>query len=535
MSVAAPEAGPALLVTADRVRDLAAARDTPARALLVRRGRVAALGEPDALRSIAPHATLLDLSGATLTPGLTDAHVHLTEWGFARREVELAGAASPRAAARAVADYADRAPAPWIRGRGWNPHLWRNELPTRQILDDAVGDRPVALQSHDMHALWVSSAALRAAGIDASTPDPDGGRIARDAAGEPTGLLLEWAGQLVMRALPVPPLADTLEAVRQAQAELHSLGITGVHSFPGVHLTEPDPLRVLLALRECGGLRLRVLQHIRADLLDHAIALGLRSGFGDDWLRIGAVKMFLDGALGSRTAWMREPYEDGSGCGMNTLDARVFRDTVARAAAAGIATTVHAIGDAAVCLALDVLSEPGLRVAALPHRIEHLQCCPMERLGDAAAAGIVCSMQPSHLMTDWRIADRHWGARRAAGAFALGSLLRRGTMLAFGSDAPVEPVDPRRGLQAAVARQDDAGEPAGGWFPAERISAEEALLGYTVGPARAAGLAAPAGTLAVGAPADIVAWDIDPVLEPARVANMRCVATIVGGAVVHTS
>jgi predicted amidohydrolase YtcJ len=523
-----------VLILAARIHSLADT-DPDASALLVSAGRVAAIGPADRLRRAFPDAAVLDLSGATLTPGLTDAHLHLTEWAFARAQADLAGAASPQEAAARVAGHAQRLTGDWILGRGWDANRWPAQAaPHRRLLDDVLPHRPVALQSHDMHALWVNSAALREAGITAGSPDPDGGHIERDATGEPTGLLLEWAGRLVTSRLPVPGVAAAAALVGDAQADLHACGITGVHSFPGVHFPEPDPLPVLLTLRERRALRLRVLQHIRIERLDDAIRLGLRSGFGDDWLRIGAVKMFLDGALGSRTAWMREPYEDGSGCGMNTLDAAEFRHHVRRAAAAGIATTVHAIGDAAVALALDVLSDPALRVAAMPHRIEHLQCCPTERLGDAAAADITCSMQPCHLMTDWSTASRYWGERRSRGAFAFASLLQHGTRLAFGSDAPVEPVDPRRSLAAAVFRQDDAGEPQGGWHAAERIDMRDALAGFTVGPAVAAGLDAPRGTLAVGAPADIAAWDVDFVAQPAAAAAMRCVATMVGGTIVHS-
>ncbi|HUF51858.1 MAG TPA: amidohydrolase [Longimicrobiales bacterium] len=521
-----------LLVLADRIHTLHNGA-TAHGAVLIRHGRILASGPAHSLRPLADGADILDLRGSIITPGLTDSHIHLTEWAFARREADLSAAASPALAARAVAEHRPVASSGWVRGRGWNPHLWRGELPHRGQLDALIPDRPVALQSHDMHSLWVNSAALALAGIGAATPDPAGGTIVRDAAGEATGLLLEWAGQLVTNVMPDATLAETTRAVLEAQAALHALGVTGVHSFPGIHRPEPDPLPVLLGMRERAELRLRVLQHIRLDRLADALHLGLRSGFGDEWLRIGALKMFLDGALGSRTAWMRAPYEDGSGCGMNTLDPDEFRAHVARAAAGGIACTVHAIGDAAVSLALDVLADPATRVAALPHRIEHIQCCPVERFGDAAAAGIVCSMQPSHLMTDWRIADRHWGAARSSGTFAIGSLLRAGTALAFGSDAPVEAVDPRRGLFAAVRRQDDAAQPPGGWFPDECISAAAALHGYTVGAARAAGLPAPAGSLAPGAPADLVAWDGDPLAEPAALLQLRCVAAIVGGRVVH--
>lgn len=542
MTVTSSDTGQPLLVVADLIHTMAdaPADAKPVRALLVRAGRIAAAGEAAALRAAAPHAQMLDLTGTTVTPGLTDAHVHLVEWALSRREVDVGAATSPVAAAELVARHvAGRAgrtadDAGWVRGRGWNEHAWHGVAPDRSSLDALLPDRPVALQSHDMHALWVNTAALRAAGITADSPDPEGGRIVRDSAGEPTGLLLEMAGRLIMERVPTTPVESAVDAVRDAQRELHSLGITGVHSFPGIHRPVPTPGDVLRRLRSLGELRLRVLDHIPLEALDAAIAAGVRSGDGDEWLRTGALKMFLDGALGSRTAWLRAPYEDGGGTGMRMMEPALFRDVVRRAAAAGIASTVHAIGDAAVDLALDVLTQPELAVAAMPHRIEHLQCCAPERFGDAAAAGVVCSMQPSHLMTDWRAADACWGAARCAGAFALASLLEHGTVLAFGSDAPVEPVDPRRGLAAAVHRTDAAGSPAGGWFAAERIAPREALRGYTVGPALAAGLAAPAGTLMPGAVADLVAWDHDPVGEPDSLLDMRCIAALVDGVVVHS-
>jgi hypothetical protein len=545
MTVAALERGQDMLVLADRIHTCAPAGTVGA--LLVRDGHIVDAGAPDTLRAAAPHAASLDLRGMTITPGLTDSHAHLTEWAFARRDVDLADTRSPVDAAARVADRIngrDRAPSGahaaaggaalnWVRGRGWNPHRWHGDAPHRTILDAHVPDRPAALQSHDMHALWVNSAALRMAGIDADTPDPEGGSIVRDATGQPTGLLLEWAGRLITERIEAPTLDDAISALRDAQAELHTLGITGAHSFPGIHLTTPDPLTVLSALHDAGELRLRILQHLPLDSLDDAIDTGVRSGSGNDWIRTGAVKMFLDGALGSRTAWMREPYENDGGCGMRMMEPGEFRHHVRRAARHGIASAVHAIGDAAVCLALDILADPDARVHALPQRIEHVQCCPAERFGAAAAAGIVCSMQPSHLITDWTIADSHWGGRRAAGTYAFGSLLRCGTILAFGSDVPVEPVDPRRGLFAAVMRQDLGRAPAGGWHPSERIGVMDALRGYTIGPARAAGLPAPAGSLAPGATADFSAWDHDPCADPEALMDMRCTATVIAGRLVH--
>jgi predicted amidohydrolase YtcJ len=531
MNAATPGHERALLVLADRVHTMAT--DQADRALLVRGGFVVASGEADALRRLEPDARVLDLAGTVITPGLTDAHLHLTEWALARQQVDLADAASPLDAARLVAERAGSDRNAWVLGRGWNAHLWHGAQPHRSVLDSLFPDRPVALQSHDMHALWVNSTALRAAGVTDATGDVEGGTIVRDEDG-PVGLLLESAGQLIARVLPVPGTDALVAAVRAAQAELHTLGITGIHSFPGIHTTAPAPIDVLHRLRADGELRLRVLHHFPLNALDAAIAAGERSGAGDPWIRTGGVKMFLDGALGSRTAWMRSAYEDGSGFGMNTMPAAEFHDTVRHAAHAGIASTVHAIGDAAVCLALDVLGQPDLNVAAMPHRIEHMQCCPIDRLGDAAAAGLVCSMQPSHLMTDWSVADTQWGRERSRGAFALAELLRHRTVLAFGSDAPVEPVDPRRGLHAAVHRTDADGRPAGGWFPEQRIRPAAALAGYTIGPARAAGLPAPAGTLAAGAVADFAVWERDPLAETDSLLNLQCVATFVNGHAVHS-
>jgi hypothetical protein len=522
-----------LLVLADRVHTLGPPGSAPtANAVWIRAGRIAAVGGADALRVAARDAPILELRGATVTPGLADAHIHLTEWAFARRQPDLGDSPDPVAAASAMAG-APLDGGEWIRGRGWNPHAWHGEAPHRAHLDRHFPDRPVALQSHDMHALWVNGEALRRAGIDAHSPSPADGRIVRADDGEPTGLLLENAARLVIERIPAPSLDETVAAVHAAQAQLHALGITAIHSFPGIHVPEPDPLPVLEALRARSALRLRVLHHIALDRLDDAIGVGLRSGFGGEWIRIGGVKLFLDGALGSRTAWMRAPYEGEAQCGLRVLEPAAFRAHVRRAAAAGIASTVHAIGDAAVALALDVLTDPALRVDALPHRVEHVQCCPPDRLARAAAGGLVCSMQPAHLISDWRAADRHWG-ERGRWTYAFRTLLEHGATLAFGSDAPVEPVDPRRAFHAATQRTDLDGLPAGGWYPDERITAAAALRGYTVGPARAAGLDGFLGTLVPGAAGDLVAWDRDPLdLGDAAWSSLRCLATVVGGEVVH--
>lgn len=498
-------------------------------AMLVIGGRVHSLGSLTELRQAWPDVEVTDFGDAVITPGLTDAHIHITEWALARTHVHLDSAASVDDCLGII----DRA-APgdgWLHGRGWNPHQWGGAYPDRWQLDSVVPDRPAALQSHDMHALWVNSEALRHARIDRTTPDPDGGRIVRDEHGEPTGMLLETAAQLVVSQIPVVSDEAMHTAVVAAQRELHAYGITGIHSFPGFHLPEPDPLPVLERLRGRNELQLRVLQHISADKLPHAIRLGLRSGFGGEWIRMGAVKMFLDGALGSRTAWMLEPYEGSDDRGVQVLERADFHDTVFTAAHAGIATTVHAIGDAAVAMAFEVLTAAP-KVAALPHRIEHVQCLPPESIHHLSR-GIICSVQPCHLMTDWRAADQHWGARSAA-TYAFRTMLDHGAILACGSDAPVESVDPRLGLYAAVARRDSQHQPDNGWHGEQCMMTREVLAGYTTGAAATAGNTGLEGVLQPGAYADFAVWSEDPLTcEPKTLLDLEVLATAVNGDVVY--
>jgi predicted amidohydrolase YtcJ len=497
--------------------------------VVVDEGHVVAVTTLETARTLLPAAEVVDLGAVTITPGLIDSHIHMTEWAVARTQVDLGHARSMAEAARAVA-----AAVPvqgWIIGHGWNPHLWGGAYPERAPLDAVAPELPVVLRSHDMHGLWLNSRALEIAGISASTADPAGGRILRDANGDTTGVLLENAAQLVAPHLPQHDVPNMIPLLADAQRELHGYGITGVHSFPGVYMREPDPLAVFAAMRERGNLRLRVLQHIALDQLDDAIRAGLRSGLGDEWIRIGGVKMFLDGALGSRTAWMRAPYEGTSDRGVQVLVESDFREAVSRASAAGIASVVHAIGDAAVALAFDVLTEDAVLVRAMPHRVEHVQCLPVDRAGKIAKR-VVCSVQPAHLMTDWRAADRHWG-QRSSQTYAFRFMLDNGALLAGGSDAPVEVADPRHGLFAAVARTDLASEPHGGWHPEQRITAREALAAYTTGPAFTAGVAAAKTGIAPGALADFVAWQQDPLsVEAEGLLELTPMVTVVGGEIV---
>jgi predicted amidohydrolase YtcJ len=530
-----------VLIVGARVH--AAAGGPTAEALLVRDGRVAALGTEAEVRALAsPGAREERLDGATVTPGLTDAHVHLTAWALARRRVRLDAAPTLEAALARVAAAAEAGGGGWVLGQGWNANRWGG-FPTRQALDRAVPDRPAFLESHDIHAAWLNTAALRRCGITAATADPPGGQIVRDpGTGEPTGILLEAACRLAFEHLPLPGPEEVAAALADAQREAHRLGITGVHSV------EPNGLEDFGAMLRAGRLRLRVLQHVQLHQLESAIASGLRSGLewppepaaGErGWIRIGGVKMFLDGALGSRTAWLREPYEGTTDeYGISTLPEPEFREAVRLAAGAGLASTVHAIGDAAVALGLEVLGGVA-PPAALPHRLEHVQLCPPELWERVGRSGIVASMQPVHLLTDIPAAERHWGHARSRGAYAFAPLLRAGAVLAFGSDVPVETIDPRPGFFAATRRapwEAYAGAaPAGAeWYPEHALRPAEVLAAYTEGPARAAGLADRRGRLLPGYDADLVVWDRDPLrCEPEEYREMRCLLTMVAGEVVH--
>ena len=519
-----PALPPDLIVRARRIHVLG---DHPSvEALLVRAGRVAAIGGFEEMRALAgPGARVEDLGGATMTPGLTDAHVHLTTYGLSLRRVDLNAAPTLQDALEMIGRAA-RTGDGWVRGIGWDVHRW-GRLPTRQELDAVCPARPCYFQSHDIHGAWLNSAALAACGITGDTPDPEGGRIVRDPAGQPTGVLLEKAMTLAERHLPPESLSERRDALLDAQRQVHRLGLTGVHSV------EVTGLEDFSALAEEDRLRLRVLQAIPLPRLTAAIETGLRSGFGGEWLRIGGVKMFLDGALGSRTAWLREPYVGGDGVGISTLPPDEFRGHASRAAQAGIASTVHAIGDAAVELAIDVMGSVA-PPRAMRHRIEHLQLCPPDLWERAGRSGAVASMQPVHLMTDIPAAETHWGHERSRGAYAFAAVQRAGMTLAFGSDVPVETVDPRPGLFAAVKRVGWDGAPEGRWYAEHALTAEQALRAYTEGPAHAAGLSDRRGRLVPGCDADLVAWDRDPLACPAdELREMACVLTMVAGETVH--
>ena len=493
--------------------------------------RILALGPHAAVSDlIGPGTEVIDACGATVTPGITDAHIHLVQWARAEADLALRGAASAADAAARVARFAARHPGngPLV-GRGWDANGW-SDAPHRAALDAACPDRPVLLHSHDFHALWVNGAALDAAGVRRATPDPEGGRIEREASGEPSGIVREHAVRLFSglerSASREPDAALLARAVRR----LLALGITAVHDFEGA-----EEERLLRAMSGGGGPRVRVLMHIPHSGLEAALAEGLASGRGDAAFRIGTVKLFADGTLGSRTAALLAPYDGTSDCGMELLPpARLARD-VARALTGRLAVAIHAIGDRACRSALDAFEAAGeaLRRPRLPSRLEHLQLVDERDLPRLARLGIAASVQPAHLTADFELVERWWSGRRGR-AYPYRAIADSGALMAFGSDAPVEPPEPAGWIHAAVTRQRPDGRPAGGFVPAQRMTLEASLACSTQTAARLAGWDTELGALRPGYIADLVVWNADlERIAPEHLPDARPVATVLGGRVVH--
>ena len=531
----APEARPAslVLVGGDLITmDPARPRAT---ALAVRDGRIVAVGDDADVRGwIAPGTRVVELHGRAVTPGLVDGHCHLYGLGTSLEIVDLRGTASAaEAAARAAEAGRGRAAGEWITGRGWDQNRWPGQaFPTRDVLDAAVGDRPVALRRVDGHAVWVSSAALRLAGIDAATQDPPGGRILRDAAGAPTGVLVDNAMQLVEQEIPVPDRAVRERRIRAAAAHVAALGLTGVHEM-GI---DPETAEIYRDLAAARALPVRVTAYLSADAFVELPAGQAPTILddGDDRFSLRGVKVYADGALGSRGAALAADYSDEPGNRGNWVTAPDdLRRTIDAAVAGGWQVAVHAIGDAAVHAVLDdyqaaLAAHPGDRRL----RVEHAQVVAAGDVPRFAGLGVLASMQPTHATSDMPWAEARVGPERIRGAYAWRTLLDAGARLVAGSDFPVEEPSPLLGLYAAVTRQDRAGNPPGGWYPAQRMTLDEAIAAFTVAPAYAAFVEDARGRLAVGDVADATVYDRP--LAPGRgLLETRIDMTLLDGQVVY--
>ena len=512
-------------------------RRPEAEAMLAVDGHVELVGRTADVRDAAARISkfeTLDLAGRRAVPGFTDSHIHFVNYGLNLERVELTGAASldvvqqrSGAAARAAA------PGEWVRGWGWDHSVWSEpRFPDRHALDDVALHVPVALRRKDGHMTWLNTAALAAASVTATTPDPPGGRIGRDTHGMPDGLLFENAQELVQRVMPAVTSEQAERAARRAQAELHRFGVTGIHVPEGAFA-----FRALQALDRSGDLALRVTMMLTYDGLDEAIETGLTSGFGGAFLRVGPVKLFVDGSLGSETAAMLAPFERSENLGILTVPEPEIERAVDRAARAGLACAIHAIGDRANRVVLDAFERTREAWAPrdLRQRIEHAQVLHPVDVPRFAQVGVIASMQPIHTTQDMDLVDRLWG-ERGRYAYAFRSLRDTGARLAFGSDAPVETPDPLAGLYAAVERRRHDGRPTGAWYAQERLTVLETLEAYTVGAAYAAGLERCAGRLAPGYWADLTVLTEDVVsAEPDRLSRARVAHTVVGGQIVFSA
>jgi len=490
------------------------ARRPWAHALAIVNGRVAGLDAAAEAWAGTPGLVVEDLSGAPVIPGLTDAHVHLMWYALSLRELPLRDLSRAALLEQVAARAAQTPPGTWIQGRGWDQTRWPDRrFPTAAELDRVAPQHPVALVAKNAHALVANSAAMQAAHITAATPDPPFGKLGRDADGAPDGMFFEHANHLIQQAIPAPSPAEVVEALDEAQQHLLAAGLTGVHDVDG-----NPAFAAFQELRRQERLRLRVVKYIRREALAGALAVGLRSGFGDDRLRFGGLKLFADGALGARTGAMFTPYlGEPDNAGWLTLAPDDLQDISRQAALGGIALAIHAIGDRANRVVLDALEAVKPLDPALRHRIEHVQHILPEDQSRLGRLGVVASMQPIHATHDMDMVERYLGPR-AEYAYPWRSVSAAGAVLAFGSDMPIEVFDPFGGIYAAVTRRREDGAPGPeGWFPEQRLSLAKALRAYTWGAAYAAGQEACLGLLLPGYHADLVVLSRDIFSAPPEV------------------
>ena len=463
-----------------------------------------------------PTPDVVDLGGRCVVPGLTDSHVHFPTWSLGQRDLGLDGVGSLAEALGRVRGHERRGG--WIRGQGWRSADWEAQ-PTKEALDEVTGETPAALWAKDLHSLWLNSAALALAQGDLEV---EGGVVERDENGDPIGVLREEAAWRFRERFPSVSEDEWLEVTRAGVGLAHSRGVTAVHDKDG-WVGAPE---IFQRLRDREGLTLRVWQSLPYGKLPELEALGIRSRFGDDFLRLGYLKVFMDGTLGSQTAWML----DGSGVRITSGDE--LAEIVRAAARAGWPVGVHAIGDGANRESLDAFESTKDEWAprGLRQRIEHAQCLAPEDLPRFAELGVTCSVQFSHAPSDRDLAERFW-PDRLEGSYAFRSLRASGAVLANGSDAPIEELDPLAGIRAAALRTIDERP---GWRMEEALTVEEALHATTVAPAWLAGDERVRGKLLPGYLADLVVLARDPVECPLEELEfVEVVATMVGGRWVH--
>lgn len=503
-----------------------------ATALVIDQGRFLAVGaETEILDVFSAKSRVINLNRTTIWPGLIDAHVHLLQLAESVLMVDCETATRQECLSHIKAAADLLLEGTWVKGHGWNQNQWQDGFGTAQMLDSVCSGKPAYLTAKSLHAAWANSQALQMAGINAGTPDPPGGTIQRDEEGQPTGILFEaGAMQLVEAVIPKPSPMENLAKINSLIPELWKVGLVGVHDFDDFHCW-----LALQAIYQDGSTPLRIHKYMPFDHLDAFINAGVRTGFGDDRLNLGGVKLFSDGALGPQTAAMQKPYEGTQSTGALLMTEEELVEIGILAANHGISLAVHAIGDRANHIVLNALEqvrayEIAHHLPHLTHRVEHVQIIDPADLARFAKSGIIASVQPIHVPSDMLMADRFLGSRSSY-AYAYRSLLDSGAPVVLGSDAPVEPFNPFYGLHAAVTRRRLDGSPGrDGWHPSQRLTLKEALTGFTVTPAMISGQVSHLGKISPGYQADFILLKEDPYkIDPQELHKIKPLSTIIAG------
>jgi predicted amidohydrolase YtcJ len=532
-----PEPPADLIVTGARIHTVDPARPL-AQAFAVRGGRFVFVGSAsEAAMLRGPTTRVIDLGGRAVVPGFVDAHAHLTSLGSSLRSVDLTGTHSvEEIIARVTARAREVRPGEWIRGRGWNQNEWADtRFPTHDALSRAVPDNPVVLGRVDGHAVFANAKAIELAGVTAQTPDPDGGRIIRNPDGSPTGVFVDNAQGLIGRVVPSPSRDEQRAEVLAGIAEANKYGLTGLHDA-GVGASTID---LYEEIARAGQYNLRNYVMVSSDTATMARAFrrGPQRALYDGRLWIRAIKIVADGALGSRGAALLEDYSDEPG---NRGLVRASQERVEQIAEEGLRrgfqVNTHAIGDRANRFVLDAYEQALRAVPRADHRfrVEHAQILHRQDIPRFAKLGVIPSMQTSHQTSDAAMTMNRIGYTRSLGAYAWRSLLNSGVVIANGTDTPVEPVNPLIGFHSAITRQDASGWPAGGWFPDERMTREEALQSMTIWPAYASFMEDVSGSISPGKYADFTVLDQDIMsIAPERILDTHVVMTVLGGTTVY--
>ena len=502
-------------------------------ALVFDDGKVVRTGDAATLHKAFPAASVVDGHGKTLLPGLIDAHGHVIDLGYEQKRIQLVGTASLKEAQERIRAYVASHPGlAWYQGAGWNQVIWKlGRFPTAAELDAVIPDQPAVLSRVDGHAQWVNSQALKAAGITKATKDPVGGRIERDAQGNPSGVLVDKAMDLMDRVVPEPNDAERIEALKAAVAHMNSVGLTSA-ADAGVSAKIIADYR---KLADQGQLNARIYAMIGdtgADFMTLSKA-GPLIGYGQDHLTVRSVKLFADGALGSRGAAMLAPYSDKPDqTGLLFETDAAMEAKIETALKAGYQVNIHAIGDRANRQVLDGFEAAYKKVGGrnLRNRIEHAQIIALNDIPRFKQLDLIASMQPTHATSDMNMAEDRIGAERLKGAYAWRTMLKQGTIIAAGSDFPVESDNPFFGLYSAVTRMDHEGHPAGGWHPEQAMTLTEAFRAFTLDAAYADHQEKTVGTLEPGKWADFIIIDRDLFkVPPSEIWKIKVEQTWVGG------